>query len=94
VSISHRQRAYPVRQAPIPFSAATLYRWEAKGLIRLVRVGGHTMITDEEVTRILEGKAAIPDHPSRQGHPKIQPKGKRRGRPRKHPQPNADPLEQ
>jgi hypothetical protein len=76
-------RAYPVRQAPIPFSPATLYRWEAAGLIPLLRVGGKTMISDETVDAILQGKIAIPPHPRRKGHGQIQPK-ERRGRPRKN----------
>jgi hypothetical protein len=79
-----RLRAYPVRQAPIPFSASTLYRWEAAGLIKLIRVGGKTMISDEDVDRILAGKAAIPEHPRRQGARQIKPKS-RKGRPPKKP---------
>ena len=79
-----RQRAYPVGAAPIPFSRPTLYRWEAMGLISLVRVGGKTMITDEEIDRILSGGVAIPPHPRRQGHAQIQPLS-RRGRPRRKP---------
>ena len=90
MSPSHRPRAYWVGAAPIPFSKATLYRWEAAGLIRLTRVGGRTMITDEEVDRILSGKVAIPPHPRRKGHGQIEPK-KRRGRPRKV-QPETDQL--
>jgi hypothetical protein len=82
VSTFRRQRAYPVSAPPIPFSKATLYRWEAAGLIRLVRVGGHTMILDETVEAILSGKIAIPPHPRRLGHKQVQPKG-RRGRSRK-----------
>jgi hypothetical protein len=83
VSSFKRQRAYPVRKAPIPVSAATLYRWEAKGLIELKHVGGFTMITDEEIDRILSGEAAIPPHPRRKGYGQIKPKNKPRGRPRK-----------
>jgi hypothetical protein len=82
-----RMRAYPVRQAPIPFSASTLYRWDERGLIKLIKVGGKTMISDEDIDRILSGEAAIPPHPRRKGHAQIQPK-KRKGRLPRKPRPD------
>jgi hypothetical protein len=84
------RRAYPLNDLPIPFSRATLYRWEAKGLIKLIRVGGKTMISDETVDAILAGRVAIPPHPRRRGHAQVQPK-RRRGRPRKV-QPEEQPA--
>jgi hypothetical protein len=83
MSTFSRQRAYPVSDLPIPFSKAPIYRWEAAGLIKLVRVGGRTMIEDEEIDRILSGKVAVPPHPRRRGYGQIKPKTKPRGRPRK-----------
>jgi hypothetical protein len=79
-----RQRAYPVSDTPLPWSTATWYRWEKAGLIKLVRVGGHTLVTDETIDDILSGKIAVPPHPRRLGHAQIQPRT-RKGRPRKHP---------
>jgi hypothetical protein len=60
-----RQIAYPVSRMPVPISARSLYRWERMGLIRLVRVGGRTMIEDVELDRIMSGKVAIPPHARR-----------------------------
>ncbi len=82
-----RQRAYPVGDAPIPYSRATLYRWEAAGLITLVRVGGKTLITDDEIDRILSGQVPIPPHPRRLGHAQLQSEAQLKGRPRKPPTP-------
>jgi hypothetical protein len=77
-----RQRAYPIRKAPIPVSPSTFYRWEAAGRITLVRVGAQTWITDEEVDRILSGEADLPTARARLPESRPQPL-KRSGRPRK-----------
>jgi hypothetical protein len=78
-----RQRAYPVNDAPVPWSRATWYRWEKAGVIPpLPRIGGHTLVTDELIDDLLSGKIAVPPHPRRLGHAQIQPKT-RKGRPRK-----------
>jgi hypothetical protein len=77
-----RQRAYRIAAAPIPVSRSTWLRWEELGLITLARVAGKTLVTDETIDAVLEGKVAIPPHPRRKGHGQIQPKS-RPGRPRK-----------
>jgi hypothetical protein len=77
-----RQRAYPIRRAPIPVSPSTLYRWEAEGRITLVRAGAQTWITDEEIDRILSGEADLPTARARLPESRPQPL-KRSGRPRK-----------
>jgi hypothetical protein len=81
-------KAYPVGNTPTPFSRATWFRWEAKGLIKLIRVGGRTLVSNETIDAILEGRVAIPPHPRRLGNKQVQPK-KRRGRPRKHREPEG-----
>jgi hypothetical protein len=83
-------KAYPVGAAPIPFSRATLFRWERAGLIKLIRLGGRTLISDETVNALLTGKIAVPEHPRRLGAKQIKPK-RHRGRPRKNPEPAHEP---
>jgi hypothetical protein len=74
-------RAYQVSgPLPIPYGRNTLYRWEKLGLIKLLRIGGKTLLTDETIEDILSGKIKPPDHPSRLRRP--LPAG-RAGRPRK-----------
>jgi hypothetical protein len=52
----------PIPSATPPSHTAGLhYRWEAAGLITLVRVGGKTLITDDEIDRILSGQ--VPRRP-------------------------------
>jgi hypothetical protein len=53
-------RAYPVDDCGLPFSRGTLYRWEGLGLIKLLRVGGKTLISAEMVDAILSGEVALP----------------------------------
>jgi hypothetical protein len=86
-----RQRAYPIARAPIPISRSTFLQWEKLGLITLARVAGRTLVTDETLDAVLEGKVAIPQHPRRLGHAQIQPKT-RPGRPRKAAPAGAQPL--
>ena len=69
-----RQRAYRIADAPIPVSRSTWLQWEKLGLITLARVAGRTLVTDETIDAVLEGKVAIPQHPRRLGHAQIQPK--------------------
>jgi hypothetical protein len=74
--------AYPLYgpDNPLPYKRNTYYRWERLGLIKLIRVGGRTMISAEDVTRILSGKVEIAPHSSRKHRPEPN---KRTGRPRK-----------
>lgn len=39
-------------------SPATIYRWHAKGLIKLVKIGGRTLIPASEIARLTAGIAA------------------------------------
>jgi hypothetical protein len=80
VSAASRPRAYSITDSPLPFGRNTFYRWEKAGLIKLMRVGGKTLIAAETVDDILSGKIKPPDHPAR--HKRPEPKT-RRGRPRK-----------
>jgi hypothetical protein len=64
VSVS-RPPAYQINDAALPWSRTTLYRWEKLGLIKLLRVGGKTLILAETVEDILAGRIRLPEHPSR-----------------------------
>jgi len=75
-----RQRAYSIRHAPIPYHHSTLRRWEDEGRITLVHIAGKTLITDEEIDRILAGEA---DLPSRFKVAAAKTAKRPRGRPRK-----------
>lgn len=79
-SIDRPLAAYPLRATPLPFSAATFYRWADLGLITLIHIGGKTLLPDSEVQRILRGEVDLPSHVARKKAP--TPKT-RRGRPRK-----------
>ena len=39
-------------------SRATAYRWEKKGLIKLTRIGGRTLVSEAEIARLAGSKAA------------------------------------
>jgi hypothetical protein len=80
VSASSRPRAYSITDSPLPFGRNTHYRWEKAGLIKLVRIGGKTLISAETVDDILNGKIKQPDHPARRKRPEPT---RRKGRPRK-----------
>jgi hypothetical protein len=77
-----RPRAYSISDPTLPWTRATLYRWESLGLIKLVRVGGKTLLTDETYDDILAGRVAIPQHASRKHHfePKVRPHRQPKGR--------------
>ena len=83
-------RAYTLDNNPLPFSRATFYRWEALGLIPLLRVAGKTLISSETVEDILAGKVALPHNHGMVVPP--QPRV-RRGRSKTQPQPSASPAE-
>jgi hypothetical protein len=53
-------RAYPLDDCGLPFSRATLYRWEKLKLIKLLRVASKTLISAETVEAILAGRIALP----------------------------------
>jgi len=53
--------AYPLKEARVLLgdpSSATIYRWEAQGIIRLVRVGGRTLVPYAEIIRLAGGEVA------------------------------------
>ena len=60
-------RAYLLDQTPLPFHRSSWHRWEKKKLIRLVRIGGRTLVTAETIEGILDGTIRLPDHPARRG---------------------------
>jgi hypothetical protein len=64
--------AYRLSDPRLPWSRASLYRWEELGLIKLIRAGGKTMVSHETVEGILAGRIALPPHPSRQHRPEIK----------------------
>jgi hypothetical protein len=64
-----RPLAFSVSDKRLPWSRATLYRWERAGLIPLLRIGGKTLIAASVVDDILAGRIAIPDHPARLHRP-------------------------
>jgi hypothetical protein len=75
--------AYPIYgpDNPLPWSRSSFYRWETMGLIKLLRIGGRTMISAEDVQGILSGRIKIPQHSTRTTR-KLQPKTPRVGRKR------------
>jgi hypothetical protein len=76
--------AYPIYgpNRPLPYTRSSYYRWEKMGLIKLIKVGGRTMISAEDVEGILSGRIKIPQHSTRTART-LQPKGPRLGRKRK-----------
>jgi hypothetical protein len=54
---------------------------ERRGLIKLLRIGGRTLISAEDVDGILTGRIKPPDHASRKHRPDL--KSPRKGRKRK-----------
>jgi hypothetical protein len=64
-----------------------LFRWEKAGLVKLFRIGGKTIVTDETVEAILSGKIKLPQHSAR--ITPLRPKSRPRGRPRK-PKPESE----
>jgi hypothetical protein len=76
-------RAYTFKQAETltTFARATWYRWEKRGLVRLIRVANKTLVPAEEIDRVMAGEAV---EQARAGWRRGQPvKPSRLGRPRK-----------
>jgi hypothetical protein len=75
--------AYPLvgPDRPLPHGRNWYYVMERRGLIKLLRIGGRTLISAEDVDGILSGRIKPPDHVSRKHRP--TPKNPRKGRPRK-----------
>jgi hypothetical protein len=69
--------AYPIYgpDNPLPYARSSYYRLEKLGLIRLIRVGGKTMISAGDVEGILSGRIKIPQHSTRTTR-KLQPKAR------------------
>lgn len=47
--------AYPIPEGSLLLggvSQATVYRWHAKGLIKLIKIGGRTLIPASEIARL------------------------------------------
>ena len=82
-------RAYTFKQAETltTFARATWYRWEKRGLVRLIRVANKTLVPAEEIDRVMAGEAV---EQARAGWRRGQPlKPSRLGRPRKFQLPAA-----
>jgi hypothetical protein len=61
--------AYELTNNPLPFSRGTLYRWEALGLFKLLRVGGKTLISSQTVADLLSGAIRPPANAGRMKRP-------------------------
>jgi hypothetical protein len=74
--------AYPIYgpDNPLPYKRNSYYRWDKAGLIKLIRVGGKTLISAADVEGILSGRIQIPQHTSRKRllEPKTRTGGKRK----------------
>ena len=78
-----RPLAYTLNDRVISYTRATLYRWEQLGLIKLIRLGGKTLISAQTVDDLLAGRIAIPPHPARSKRPEpiVRPHRKARATP-------------
>jgi hypothetical protein len=73
-------RAFALENSPLPFSRSTWFRWERQRRIKLLRIGGKTLVSAETIDDILSGKIALPHNP---GHVKApQPRARRRKDPK------------
>jgi hypothetical protein len=84
------KRAYTFAEAreATTFSRQWWYKMEAKGHVRLIRIGGKTLVPVEAIDAILSGALDLKDgHRARHWTEKPQPQPRRRGRPPKHPKP-------
>jgi hypothetical protein len=84
-----KKGAYTFKEAKIAttFARATWYRWEEEDFIKLLRVGGKTLVPGEVIERLLSGELKLPSgHRGRHLHaPRNEaiPPHRKRGRPRK-----------
>ena len=79
-------------RAATTFSRQWWYKMEGQGHIRLIRIGGKTLVPVEAIDAILSGALVIEDrHRAAHWHgAKPQPQPRRRGRPPK-PRPEQEP---
>jgi hypothetical protein len=84
-----KKGGYTFNEAKIAttFARATWYRWEEKGFIELLRIGGKTLVPGEVIERLLSGELKLPSgHRARHLHApgnEPTPPSRKRGRPRK-----------
>ena len=92
-ALNSLKRAYTFDEAreATTFSRQWWYKQERLGHIRLIRIGGKTLVPVEAIDAILNGTLDLKDgHRAAHWHgAKPQPQPRRRGRPRKHPKPES-----
>ena len=92
-ALNSLKRAYTFDEAreATTFSRQWFYKQERLGHIRLIRIGGKTLVPVEAIDAILNGTLDLKDgHRAAHWHSaKPQPQPRRRGRPRKHPKPES-----
>jgi hypothetical protein len=70
--------AYSVSDPRLPWTRASLYRWESLGLIKLLRIGGKTLIHADTIDDIFTGRIKLPGHSSRTKRPEPKARGRRK----------------
>jgi hypothetical protein len=91
------KRAYTFDEAreATTFSRQWFYKQERLGHIRLIRIGGKTLVPVEAIDAILSGALDLKDgHRAAHWHgDKPQPQARRRGRPKKQKEPSVAAAE-
>jgi hypothetical protein len=85
--------AYELSNTPLPFARASFYRWEKAGLIKLLRVGGKTLVARSTIEDILSGKIRLPHNSGRVNPPQPQDRGGHAKRRKAKPEQSAASAE-